>query len=205
VELNSLPLFPLGTALFPQGILPLRIFEVRYLDMVNKCIKTGAPFGIVALSEGSEVRSPDQHEVFVDVGTLVTITEHASPQSGLKVITCTGQQRFRILRRERLKHGLWIADVQHIEADMAVPLPDELKVCASALRNIMDKLSAEHETALSPYLQLDQEWDDCGWVANRWCEMLPLPLKMKQQLLELDNPMIRLELVNDILTKYELV
>lgn len=205
MELNSLPLFPLGTALFPQGILPLRIFEVRYLDMVSKCIKTGAPFGIIALSEGSEVRSPGQQEAFVDVGTLVTITEHANPQPGLKVITCTGQQRFRILRRERLKHGLWIADVEHIDADMTVPLPQELQPCAVALRNVLTKLSAEHESALSPYLELEQEWDSCAWVSNRWCEMLPLPLKMKQQLLELDNPMIRLELVNDILAKYELV
>jgi len=56
--LSSLPLFPLGTVLFPGGVLPLRIFEVRYLDMIGKCHKAGAPFGVVSLTEGSEVRVP---------------------------------------------------------------------------------------------------------------------------------------------------
>ena len=43
--------------------------------------------------------------------------------------------------------------------------------------------------------------DDCGWVANRWCELLPIPLALKQHLMELDNPLVRLELVSDILER----
>jgi Lon protease-like protein len=124
LTLTSLPLFPLGTVLYPGGLLPLRVFEVRYLDMIGKCHKTGAPFGIVSLTEGSEVRRPADaaskntapsgdgfaHEAFNAVGTLATLSEYSVPQAGLMVIRCTGVQRFRISRREKLRHGLWIAD-----------------------------------------------------------------------------------------------
>ena len=83
--LTSLPLFPLGTVLFPGGVLPLRIFEVRYLDMIGKCHKVGAPFGVVGLTEGHEVRKAGQGaESFHDVGTLANIVELASPQAGLR-------------------------------------------------------------------------------------------------------------------------
>lgn len=203
MTLQSLPLFPLGTVLFPQGILPLRIFEVRYLDMINKCIQASAPFGIVALTKGVEIQMPEGREAFADVGTLATITHHASPQPGLKVVQCVGAQRFRILRRERLKHGLWVADIEHIDADQTVALPTELQPCASVLRKVIAQLPAQ---ALAPQLDpADRHWNDCTWVANRWCELLPMPPALKQRMLELDNPVIRLELVGDWLEKFRLL
>ena len=201
--LHSLPLFPLGSVLFPQGALPLRIFEVRYLDMINKCILTGAPFGVVALTQGVEVQVPLGAEAFADVGTLATVVHHESPQPGLKVVQCLGSQRFRITRRERLKHGLWIADVEHLDADMAVALPQELTSCADTLRKVYTKLAAQ--ALASPPADSDSQWNDCAWISNRWCEILPIPLPIKQRMLELDNPMIRLELVNDILEKFQLL
>ena len=89
LTLLSLPLFPLGTVLFPGGSLPLQIFEVRYLDMIGKCHRSGSPFGVVTLTKGSEVRRPDAgqpggdgfaEETFHPVGTLATITDFSSPQ-----------------------------------------------------------------------------------------------------------------------------
>jgi uncharacterized protein len=203
VVLHSLPLFPLGTVLFPQGALPLRIFEVRYLDMINKCIQAGAPFGVVALTQGVEVQVPLGAEAFADVGTLATVLHHESPQPGLKVVQCMGTQRFRITRRERLKHGLWIADVEHLEPDMAVALPRELASCSDTLRKVYTKLPAQ--ALASTPTDGDSHWNDCAWISNRWCEILPIPLPIKQRMLELDNPMIRLELVNDILEKFQLL
>ena len=210
LTLSSLPLFPLGTALYPGGLLPLRIFEVRYLDMIGKCHKTGAPFGVVALTEGSEVRKTDAGkpggdgfavEEFHAVGTLATITEFSVPQPGLMVIRCEGAQRFKISNREKLKHGLWIADVSRLEDDMRVKVPDDLQATANALGKLIKSLQqraipAEQMPLVAPY-----RLDDCGWVANRWCELLPLPLELKQRLMELDNPLVRLELVSDILEK----
>jgi uncharacterized protein len=205
VELKSLPLFPLGSVLFPEGELPLRIFEVRYLDMVGKCIQAGAPFGLVSLTQGSEVRTPNGQEAFAHIGTLATITQHQSPQPGLKIIHCVGAQRFRIERTERLKHGLWIADVSHIAPDMAVTIPVDMMTCSEALRNVMTTLAEASEDNPAAAPAPTQRWSDCAWVANRWCELLPIPLALKQKMLELENPLIRLELVNDILEKLKLV
>lgn len=216
LTLTSLPLFPLGTVLFPGGLLPLQIFEVRYLNMIGKCHKTGAPFGIVSLTQGSEVRKPADpstgdklpggdgfaHEAFNTIGTLASIREFSVPQPGLMVIECTGIQRFEISRHEKLKYGLWIADVTRLEDDLSVKIPHDLQKTADALGKMIKSLQQRDVPAdgqiplLAPY-----HLDDCGWVANRWCELLPMPLALKQRLMELDNPLLRLELVCDILER----
>ncbi len=205
MTLHSLPLFPLGTVLFPDGELPLRIFEVRYLDMINKCVKADAPFGIVSLVQGEEVRRPEIQELFSSVGTLAKISHHQSPQSGLKLVVCQGSSRFRITHTERLKHGLWIADVDFIDNDMPVAVPAELSNTVDALVRVHAQLSAvdQHAVPKPPFSAL--QLNDCGWIANRWCELLPLQQEFKQRMLELENPLIRLELVNDILDKYQIV
>ena len=228
LTLQSLPLFPLGTVLYPGGFLPLRIFEVRYLDMIGKCHKTGAPFGVVALTEGVEVRRPASpkaesagnasgaggaagvappsgdgfaNEAFNDVGTLATIDELTVPQPGLMVIRCTGMQRFQIARREKLKHGLWVADVARVPDDQSIPIPGDLQRVASALGGVIKTLQARGVPTAQMPLQPPYRLDDCAWVANRWCELLPMPLAMKQRMMALDNPLVRLELVSDILER----
>ena len=207
LTLSSLPLFPLGAVLFPGGILPLRIFEVRYLDMIGKCHKAGAPFGVVALTQGAEVRRPGRGaEAFQSVGTLATITALETPQPGLMTIRCHGEQRFRIARSEQLKHGLWIADVERLDDDLPVPVPDDLKHAAVALSHLLDSLQARHGPGVAtPTLEGPMRLDDCGWLANRWCEILPVPLELKQRLMQLDNPLVRLELVCDILARTGIV
>lgn len=199
--LNNLPLFPLGSVLYPGSVLPLRIFEVRYLDMIRRCIENGAPFGIVSLTQGKEVKQPGQNEVFAQVGTLATITHHESPQSGLRVIRCLGQQRFRTSRIERLKHGLWVADVSYLPEDSVFTVPQELVACRSLLESVLARMPLETQADLFPGEAKDAQLSDCSWLANRWCQLLPLPLEMKQRLLELDSPLIRLELVSDLLDK----
>ena len=210
LKLTSLPLFPLGTVLYPGGLLPLQIFEVRYLDMIGKCHKAGAPFGIISLTEGSEVRRPKDlgpsgdgfaSEAFGSVGTLASITEFSVPQPGLMMIRCVGTQRFEISTREKLKHGLWIANVTRLDDDQTVLIPDDLQRTANALgkliKSLQERRVPEDQMPLQPPYQLD----DCGWVANRWCELLPMPVDLKQRLMELDNPLLRLELVSDILDR----
>ena len=196
----ALPLFPLQTALFPGGLLPLRIFEVRYLDMIGKCQKAGAPFGVVSLTHGSEVRQPGASESFASVGTLATIADYESPRPGLMTIRAMGAQRFRITSRDQLKHGLWIADVQSLPADVEVEIPPDLRVAATALKQLIQSLQQRSDGAPLP-LQAPWRLDDCGWVANRWCELLPLSVSVKQRLMELDNPLVRLELVSDVLAR----
>ena len=200
LTLSSLPLFPLGTVLFPGGVLPLRIFEVRYLDMIGKCHKAGAPFGVVSLTQGSEVRRPGGKEAFAAVGTLATIGELEAPQPGLMVIRAHGEQRFRITSSDQLRHGLWVADVQRLDADMAVPVPQDLECTAEALGRLIQSLQQKSGPGQLP-LSAPFRLNDCGWVANRWCELLPLPVQLKQRLMQLDNPLVRLELVSDVLAR----
>lgn len=209
LELTQLPLFPLNTVLYPGGSLQLQIFEVRYLDLMGKCHKTGAPFGVVSLTQGSEVRRADPqapsgdgfaNEAFVDIGTLATITEFSSPQPGLMVLRCTAGERFRITQRSRLKHGLWVADVQSLPADLPTPVPDDLRLVSQALRNLIESLQERGASLPAPLLP-PYRLDDCGWVANRWCELLQLPPELKQSLMQLDNPLLRLELVGDFLSR----
>ena len=208
LTLFSLPLFPLGSVLYPSGVLPLRIFEVRYLDMIGKCHRLGAPFGVVALTKGAEVQRPVgagptgdafANEAFDAIGTLASITEFSVPQPGLMVIKCVGLQRFSVVRSEKLKHGLWVADVTRLPDDQLIAVPEDLKPVSRALGNLIKTLQEraipDDQMPMQPPYQLD----DCGWVANRWCELLSLPLDVKQRLMALDNPLVRLELVGDML------
>ena len=201
LTLQSLPLFPLSAVLFPDGLLSLRIFEVRYLDMINKCRKAGAPFGVVSLTEGNEVRQPGVQEAFATVGTLATIAEFEQPQPGLMLVRAVGAQRFRIRDSDQLKHGLWVANVESLAADMAVTVPEDLQPASEALERLIQSLQLKPGNPGPMPLQPPWKLEDCGWVANRWCELLPLPVALKQRLMELDNPLVRLELVSDVLTR----
>lgn len=201
LTLQSLPLFPLSAVLFPSGLLSLRVFEVRYLDMIGKCHKAGAPFGVVLLTQGSEVRQPGSKEAFAGVGTLATILEVESPRPGLMLVRASGAQRFRITSSDQLKHGLWVADVERLEADKGVPIPEDLQLASEALGKVINSLQQRATTPAQMPVLAPWRLDDCGWVANRWCELLPLPVSLKQRLMELDNPLVRLELVSDVLTR----
>ncbi|KWT90231.1 hypothetical protein APY03_3325 [Variovorax sp. WDL1] len=203
---QPLPLFPLGTVLFPGGFLPLRIFEVRYLDMIGKCHKAGTPFGVVSLTQGAEVRRAGaEAERFAGVGTLAEIREFDVPQVGLMQIACVGTQRFRVRTSALQTHGLWTAEVETVADDVALAVPDDLRAVSDALRRLVDTLEERRRSEGGEQVRLPVQapfrFDDCGWVANRWCELLPVPPELKQRLMELDSPLMRLELVGDLLVR----
>jgi uncharacterized protein len=216
MTLTTLPLFPLTTILFPGGLLPLQIFELRYLAMIKKCIAEDTEFGVVAqtvrkdasdtsisATEATLTPAPMSQETFVSVGTCAKIVSHSAPQAGLLRIDCIGGKRFTIVSCEQQKLGLWVAQVSPIEADQAIAVPEELADTVTALRQLVAALSSQLSSQTSegqrlpmtkPYL-----FDDCGWVANRWCELIPMQPAQRHRLLTLDNPLIRLELVQDLL------
>jgi Lon protease-like protein len=167
---------------------------------------------VVTLVKGKEVRTLDSskptgdafaQEQFADVGTLARIVEFSAPQAGLMVVRCVGGERFHIQNRSQLKHGLWVADANHVAADAAMPIPQDLQPIAHALSRLIEN-QRSGEAMFEP-LPIEQPYrfDDCAWVANRWCDLLALPSHVKQNLLQLDNPLLRLELVGDILGKLE--
>jgi Lon protease-like protein len=209
MTVTTLPLFPLNTILFPDGVLPLQIFELRYLTMIKQCIATGTEFGVVAqtvrqdpagkASNNSQNAEPMSQETFTSVGTSAKIVTHSAPQPGLLRIDSVGSRRFTIASCQQQKLGLWVAQVNFMAADQVIPVPDELLDTVTALRHVVTSLTRQaSETSHIPIAK-PYQFDDCGWVANRWCELIPMKPEQRYRLLTLENPLIRLELVQDLL------
>lgn len=196
------PLFPLQTVLFPGGRLNLKVFEARYLDMVGECLRGGRPFGVVCLRGGGEVQPRGGGSVaaaapvrFEAVGVLARIDEVDAEQAGILHIRCTGLQRFTSTEPVQSPGGLWRAEVQTMPDDAVVPPPAERAATVRALREAIDEMRRQGaEPFIPPY-----RFDDAGWVANRWCEVLPVSLGVKQRLMALPDPLLRLERVDEFL------
>lgn len=197
---DLLPLFPLRMVLFPDSLLGLRIFEARYLDLITDCMRTQQPFGVVCLREG--IDSGRAGVTVEDVGTLAHIDEVDAEQAGLLAVRGRGGQRFRITAKPTQRdNGLWIAPVTLMRPDPLRLPGTAMQQTAQALAEAIDKLKErDAEPFAAPY-----RLDDAGWLANRWCELLPIPLPARQKLMELDDPMIRLSLVDGYLRDKKVV
>jgi len=190
------PLFPLNTVLFPRGVLPLRVFETRYVDMVRKCMKSGAPFGVVAIRAGNEVG--DAAEPY-DVGTLAHIVACDVEDLGVLLLQSQGGERFRIIEKRTRRNQLVEARIATLPADDPSHGGESLSVCAKVLQVVIDELrrrASEMSDAdfINPFTE-PHALDSASWVANRWSEMLPITLEDKQALLELTDADARLQRV----------
>ena len=195
----NIPLFPLGSTLFPGGLLALKIFEVRYLDMTKACFKQQAPFGVVSLTEGPEVRIPGKEVEFAKTGTLAHIIEFDAVQPSLYMLRCRGGQRFKILERAQAPNGAWSANIELIDADSEIDIPPELTPTSQALARLITSFEEQNvESADRPFLA-PYRLNDCGWVANRWAELLNIPSAQKAHLLSMENPRLRLDLMQEML------
>jgi len=183
-----IPIFPLNTVLFPGGPLPLRIFEPRYIDMVSMCMKTETPFGVLLIKDGEEAGPATTCEV----GTLAKITDFYQGSDGLLGITAVGGQRFRLLSNERQPDGLNIGEVDLIEVEAALPLPEKFRALADMLSNVLDDLGRLYEGQ-------DRQYENAVWVTYRFLEILPIDLDQKQLSLESSDTLARLDLVDELL------
>ena len=189
----TIPLFPLHTVLFPGGALELRVFEARYLDMVTECMKHDAGFGICLIREGDEV---GKAATPYDVGTLVRISYFNRRSDGLLGITVNGERRFRIVDTEVLPNQLRRAEVELLPAEGDCALPQAYCSMAEPLRQILEQLGY-------PYAKLERRYDDAVWLGARLAELLPLKLELKQYLLQMDDPLARLERLRAVLDSGE--
>lgn len=198
MKTRSLPLFPLNVVIFPEGLLPLNIFEMRYLDMVRSCLRNHSPFGVVAVLDEAPSTRRDTQLPFALVGTSVNIIDADAPQTGLMMIRCLGQKRFQVKSAGQRQDGLWIGEVEEIENDTNLSIPDDLVTTSDNLHQLIHSLGKQGIPEIDLPIVKPYRFDDCGWVANRWCELLKIPLRQKQRMLELDSPLVRLELINDM-------
>ena len=199
---QPLPLFPLQLVLYPGAILGLKVFEARYLDLVSDCMRTRSPFGVVCLKAGFEAGKNNQPVQVEAVGVLAHIEEVDAEQPGILRVRCLGGQRFRLAAAPTQRdNGLWVAPAAAIAPDTPrAPGPAMLQTVA-ALADAIKKLQAQDRVPFAPPYRLD----DAGWVANRWCELLPVAMAAKQKLMELEDPVIRLSLVDGFLRDKKVV
>jgi Lon protease-like protein len=203
---NWLPLFPLNAVLFPDGVLPLKVFETRYIDMVRDCMKREAPFGVVLIKSGREVGEAAEPE---SIGCLAHIVDWDASQLGVLMLRTKGGQRFRILQTRTGGDQHVEAQVAFIAADAAVPPTPPQQPCANMLQLVIEDINAKGRAEqqaefVSPFPET-MHLDDAGWVANRWSEILPIPLKARQKLLELDDPQSRLAIIQQYLQQHEII
>nr|WP_316640930.1 LON peptidase substrate-binding domain-containing protein [uncultured Roseateles sp.] len=190
-----LPLFPLQAVLFPGGQLRLKIFEARYLDLMADCLRQQSAFGVIALRQGSEVGRSERRVQFEPVGVAAELLEVDGEQAGILHVRCRGGLRFELQSSAQAADGLWMGQVQWLEEDAPQAIPPDLKPAAKGLAKAINSLA---EQGSKPFLE-PYGFDDAAWVANRWCEILPIPLAAKQKLMELDSPLMRLQIVDEFL------
>ncbi|MGQ0429986.1 MAG: LON peptidase substrate-binding domain-containing protein [Gammaproteobacteria bacterium] len=181
-EVRDLPLFPLNAVLFPGGPLPLRIFEPRYVDMVSHCLREQSGFAVLLIGEGEEAAGAVS---FAATGTEARIVDFDRLEGGLLGIRCLGSGRVRVVEAWREPDGLNRGRVLDIAADPVVPVPPEQFWLADVVRQVLSEAGEAYR---------DIEFhDDAAWIGNRLAEMLPLSLSDKQMLLEMTDPIERLE------------
>ena len=196
----KLPLFPLNVVVCPKGLINLRIFEARYLDMTKACLRENTSFGIIAVlpNENKDISS---QLPFASIGTVVDILDADVSTIGLIMISCQGSHRFKVNGFTTQADGLIIGDVSDINNDLQIPIPDDLKIVSQNLQHLIESLplqgiSDKDIPIIKPY-----EYNDASWVSNRWVELLDLTLIQKQRLMQIDSPIVRLELIHDAMNQ----
>jgi Lon protease-like protein len=191
---ETVPLFPLGTVLFPGMRLPLKIFEPRYMEMAKACLKHDAAFGVCLIREGTEVGAPAVPE---PVGCLAKIREWDMEQLGILKVRAEGLERFRLASTETTPSGLILGRIDRLPADAAAEVP-ELAACAEFVRKVIEAVGSSRFG--EPY-----GYDDASWVGFRLAEILPLRNPVRQKLLELTDAGARLAILHRFLRERRLI
>ena len=199
METYSLPLFPLDMVVCPNGRIPLKIFEARYLDMVRNCLRNKSSFAIVSILPEGET-DPEGNFPFASVGTMVSIDKADVTTVGLMMIVCIGQQRVKVESFTQQPDGLIIGEVRDIPNDMFTPIPEDLILAQRVLKQLLKNLADQDSTLRNMPVVEPYEFDNATWVSNRWVELLDLPMLQKHRLMQMASPILRLELICDILS-----
>ena len=188
---ERLPLFPLRSVLFPDGLLELKIFEARYLDLMSRCMREQRPFGVVALKEGAEAGPSAGPVRLHEAGTLAELVEVDSAQAGILLVRARGTRRFTLQAYEQQAGGLWVGEASEVAADPVVAPRDSH---AGVVKGLADAIAALGAQGAAPFLE-PYLLESAGWVADRWLEILPIPIEAKVGLLMLQDPLARLDIV----------
>lgn len=192
---EQLPVFPLRTVLFPDGPLPLKIFETRYVDMISRCMRTREPFVVAAIHEGDETGTASFHAV----ATLARIDDFERLPDGLLGVVAIGGERVRIVAEERRADGLYIGRAVTLPREKSLATPGDAGDLVALLRDLLQQLPAAY------YRDRPQAFDDATWVGYRLAETLPLSLVQKQYFLELEDAAHRLAVLRAVLESMQIL
>ncbi len=199
-SLFELPLFPLPAVLFPGGFLPLKIFEIRYLDMTRSCLRDNTPFGVCLLKSGPSVAQEGAVSVPETVGCIAQIVECNSGEFGMLYLHTRGTHRFRLLSHWTESNGLLVGIAEPVPPDTELEGKQALTqfgACAEVLERIVNKLHKlppDEHPFIEPF-----HFDNPSWVANRLAEILPTDLRTRQKWMELTNANARISAVHQFL------
>ena len=194
----TLPLFPLRTVLYPGGMLPIKIFEQRYIDMVKRSLANDEAFGVCLLTHGEEVAPAGTTQSFAMIGTLARIVRWDMPQLGILHVATEGGARFRVDRHRVEKDNLAVADVTLLPPEPTLAISDEYVPLANLLELIAGHIGPGNFPA-------EHAYDDGSWVGYRLAEVLPLPLSIKQTMLEVNDAGVRLKVLREFLVQQKLI
>ena len=194
MDAPDLPLFPLHSVLFPGGNLRLRVFEPRYLDLVRRCTREDACFGVCLIMEGSESGAPAVPAAW---GTRARISDFFATAEGMLGIAASGEGRFRVLRTRVRDNGLIVGSVELHEEAAAEPLRPEHCLLATLLERLHAKVGGPHARADKAC------YDDAAWVGWRLAELLPLSMQERQGLLQLEDMHARLGRIATLLPRFQ--
>ena len=190
--MNELPIFPLGTVLFPGGPLPLRIFEPRYLDMVSECLRNERPFGVCLIRSGSEVGEPAEPH---PTGTLARIADWGRDDRGILTVEAVGESRFRLHGTRTAPDRLLFGECEPL-AETPGEVPDPYRPLARLARTLTERFAERYRNTPPPP---NEDSADAGpWTGYRLGELLPIPMPHRQHLLEMDDPVARLRRIDRV-------
>lgn len=189
----KLPLFPINSIIFPDGLLPLRIFEPRYLDMVKECVRNQSEFVICLLKDGSEVGTAAKHRT---IGTACQIIDWETLPDGLLGVTAQGVRRVEIINTEVQSNQLIVGSVENLHDFNDELLPAKFDEWAHLISVIIEELG-------KPFDEQEQKLTSAYWVGARLTELIPFELEKKQRILEIDHPLVRLEHLQEVLKDIE--
>lgn len=198
MQSSLIPLFPLDIVVCPEGLITLNIFEPRYLYMVQSCLWNQTSFVITAVIPEGDLNT-ESNLPFASVGTLVHIQDSKVPNIGQMHIRCKSISRVTIESFIQSPGDLHYGKISYIPNDLPVDIPDDLQKSSRILQALIEQKNDKESLDLS--ISKPYKFNDSSWVSNRWVELLSLPLLEKQRLMELDSPIMRLELIQDILDK----
>lgn len=192
--MTTLPLFPLPVVLFPGGYLPLRIFEQRYIDMVRECSATGSRFGVCLIDNTEQAERPANHH---RLGTTAEICDFFTLEDGLLGIVAHGCDRF-IVQRTRLRdNGLLAGDVELLTEAPGGSVPEQYSVLSLIAQRFMEQVGDQYPSYRPDDLQ------NSNWVGYRLAELLPLENSERQSLLQLADPLDRLQMLLELLPRFQ--